>query len=75
MPPSSMPPEASSASWPVLGYAATRLVAFPELGDDVGNWLEPLGVIAVASELAVVFCALAALLDDIERRERAVKLR
>lgn len=45
----------------VLGYAATRLLAFPRLADDVGNWLEPLGVLSVASELIVVACASAAL--------------
>jgi hypothetical protein len=45
----------------VLGYAATRLVAFPQLADDVGNWLEPLGVLAVAGELAVVASAWVAL--------------
>ncbi len=38
----------------VLGYCATRLVPFPQLADDVGTWLEPLGVIAVASEALVV---------------------
>ncbi len=42
----------------IVGYAATRLVAFPMLSDDVGNWLEPLGVLSVASELAVVASAL-----------------
>jgi hypothetical protein len=41
----------------VLGYAATRLVPFPMLGDDVGNWLEPLGVLSVASETVVVVAA------------------
>jgi hypothetical protein len=45
----------------VLGYAATRLVAFPMLGDDVGNWLEPLGIISVVSELVVVGAAVMAL--------------
>jgi len=45
----------------VLGYAATRLLAFPMLADDVGNWLEPLGVVSVVSEAAVVIIALAAL--------------
>jgi hypothetical protein len=45
----------------VVGYAATRLVAFPELGDDVGNWLEPLGVVSVAAELVVVAAAVTAL--------------
>ena len=45
----------------ILGYAATRLVAFPMLGDDVGNWLEPLGVVSVLSEAAVVVSAVVAL--------------
>jgi hypothetical protein len=42
----------------VAVYAATRLVAFPQLADDVGNWLEPLGVVSVLSELAVVVLGL-----------------
>jgi hypothetical protein len=42
-------------------YAATRLVAFPQLSDDVGNWFEPLGVVSVLSELVVVLAALALL--------------
>jgi hypothetical protein len=45
----------------VLGYAATRLVAFPMLADDVGNWLEPLGVVSVLSETVVVVAAVRAL--------------
>jgi hypothetical protein len=42
----------------VLGYAATRLVAFPMLGDDVGNWLEPLGVVSIVSESIAVAASL-----------------
>lgn len=38
----------------LLAYAATRVVAFPQLADDVGNWAEPLGLLAVAAELGVV---------------------
>jgi hypothetical protein len=45
----------------VVGYGATRLVAFPMLADDVGNWLEPLGVVSVFSELVVVAAAAIAL--------------
>jgi hypothetical protein len=45
----------------VLGYAATRLVAFPQLADDVGNWLEPLGVVSIVSESLAVAAATAAL--------------
>lgn len=36
-------------------YAGTRVVAFPMIGDDVGNWMEPLGLISVGSELAALF--------------------
>jgi hypothetical protein len=39
-------------------YAATRLVAFPQLAGDVGNWGEPLGLVSVAAELLVLACAL-----------------
>ncbi|MFL6109425.1 MAG: hypothetical protein ACJ72D_05985 [Marmoricola sp.] len=45
----------------VLAYAATRLVAFPQLADDVGNWFEPLGVVSVLSESLVVAFALVVL--------------
>lgn len=45
----------------VIGYAATRIVAFPMLADDVGNWLEPLGVVSVISESIVVVSAALAL--------------
>ena len=47
----------------VLGYAATRLVAFPMLADDVGNWLEPLGLVSVAAESVVVVTAALAMLS------------
>jgi hypothetical protein len=35
----------------VLTYAATRLFAFPQLGDDVGDWTEPWGVVSVILEI------------------------
>ena len=46
----------------ILGYIATRLIAFPELTDDVGNWFEPLGVVSVLAECATVAIAAAALI-------------
>jgi hypothetical protein len=45
----------------IIGYAATRVVAFPMLADDVGNWLEPLGVVSIVAETVVVASALASL--------------
>jgi hypothetical protein len=38
----------------ILAYAATRLVAFPMLADDVGAWFEPLGIVSVTAETGVV---------------------
>jgi hypothetical protein len=34
----------------IAGYIATRVVAFPALADDVGNWLEPLGLVSLIAE-------------------------
>jgi hypothetical protein len=45
----------------VAGYVATRLVAFPLLADDVGRWFEPLALVSVVAEVAVVGAAVAAL--------------
>jgi hypothetical protein len=53
---------AVAAGLAVLGYAATRLVSFPQLADDVGDWAEPLGLVSVAAETACVVAALFALL-------------
>jgi hypothetical protein len=54
----------------VIGYAATRLVAFPMLADDVGNWFEPLGVASIASEAVVVVLALIGLQKQTVRAGR-----
>ena len=45
----------------VVGYVATRLVAFPMLADDVGNWLEPLGIVSITAEAVAVAAAIFAL--------------
>ena len=44
----------------IAAYCLTRLIAFPQLSDDVGNWGEPAGVVSIASEAAVVLLCLAA---------------
>jgi hypothetical protein len=38
----------------LLAYAATRLVPFPMLADDVGNWAEPLGLVSIVAEAGVL---------------------
>jgi hypothetical protein len=45
----------------IIGYAATRIVAFPMLEHDVGNWLEPLGVVSIIAEAIVVVSSIASL--------------
>ena len=45
----------------VVGYAATRLVEFPMLADDVGNWLEPLGLVSITTESLAALLAVFAL--------------
>ena len=52
---------ALTCSLAILGYTATRLVAFPMLADDVGNWFEPLGLVSVGSEAIVALSATVAL--------------
>ena len=46
----------------VIAYVLTRLIAFPELGDDVGNWSEPLGLVSITTEALVVMLSTLAVL-------------
>lgn len=48
----------------IAGYIATRTIAFPSLADDVGNWLEPLGVVSILAEAGVISIALSALASE-----------
>jgi hypothetical protein len=45
----------------VAAYVMTRAVTLPGLADDVGDWLEPLGVVAILAEAATVAVAVCAL--------------
>ena len=53
----------SPAAWALAGlvsaatlaaYVASRTVGLPQLGDDLGNWTEPMSFPAVAAELMLV---------------------
>jgi len=55
----------------VAGFVVTRLVAFPDLADDVGKWLEPLAVVSVLAEATVVGAAFGALSTTPDRRSPA----
>jgi hypothetical protein len=41
----------------VVAFLASRTVGLPQIGDDVGNWSDPLGPPAVASEVLMVALA------------------
>ena len=41
----------------VVAFLASRTVGLPQIGDDVGNWSEPLGLPAVASEALMAVLA------------------
>jgi hypothetical protein len=45
----------------VAAYVATRLIAFPELADDVGAWTEPLGLVSISAESLAALVGVAAL--------------
>lgn len=45
----------------IAAYAWSRAVGLPQITDDVGNWTEPLGIVAVTAESAAVLASLAAL--------------
>ena len=41
----------------LLGYGMSRSFGLPSLSDDIGDWLNPLGVAAVLSEIALLAIA------------------
>jgi hypothetical protein len=42
---------------PLLGYVLSRGPRLPGYSDDIGNWLEPLGVLSLAVEAALIVLA------------------
>ncbi|MFD7541574.1 hypothetical protein [Streptomyces sp. NPDC059819] len=45
----------------VLAYLVSRMTALPQIGDDVGNWSEPLGLVSITSEFLAAALAATAL--------------
>jgi hypothetical protein len=52
----------------VAAFLASRTVGLPLIGDDVGNWTEPLGFPAVASETLAALTAALALRHRVSRQ-------
>jgi uncharacterized membrane protein HdeD (DUF308 family) len=55
----------------LAAYALSRTAGLPRLGDDIGNWTEPLSFPALAAEVAVVVIAIAKLSESAPPRSRA----
>lgn len=52
----------------LLGYVLSRTVGLPQITDDVGNWGEPLGVVAIVAEAVLLLAAAAHLASSRNRR-------
>ena len=53
------PLAAGVALGPLLGYVLSRGPGLPEYTDDVGNWAEPLGVLSLVVEAALLALSVA----------------
>jgi hypothetical protein len=47
----------------LAGYVLSRAVGLPQIGDDVGNWTEPLAIVAIAAEALMLATAATHLLS------------
>ena len=56
----------------LVAFLASRTIGLPQIGDEVGNWTEPLGFPAVLSEALVVVLAGTHLLTPLTTRARMV---
>lgn len=44
----------------LAGYLLSRSVGLPTIGDDIGQWTDPLGILALTGEALMLLCALLA---------------
>lgn len=54
----------------LLGYVLSRTIGLPQIGDDVGNWSEPLGLVAIVSESILLLVAITHLATRTSRPRR-----
>jgi hypothetical protein len=52
---------------PLIGYTLSRGPGLPDYSDDIGNWLEPLGVLSLAVEATLIMLALTAFIRGTQR--------
>jgi hypothetical protein len=59
----------------VIAFLASRTVGLPMIGDDVGNWTEPLALPAVAAEVSALLAAAAVLRPSASSHRHAYAIR
>jgi hypothetical protein len=47
------------AALALLGYLLSRTVGLSQIGDDIGNWGEPLGVVCIIAEAVMLAATIA----------------
>ncbi|WP_258382863.1 hypothetical protein [Streptomyces sp. NTH33] len=56
---------------PLLGYILSRGPGLPDYSDDIGNWTEPLGLVSLAVEGALLLLSVPLFLRSVRRRTLA----
>ncbi|OIJ91740.1 hypothetical protein BIV25_28650 [Streptomyces sp. MUSC 14] len=59
---------AGVAVGPLLGYILSRGPGLPHYSDDIGNWTEPLGLLSLAVEGALLLLSVPLLVRSLRRR-------
>ncbi|MFE2992900.1 hypothetical protein [Streptomyces sp. NPDC059262] len=59
---------AGVAAGPLLGYILSRGPGLPDFRDDIGNWTEPLGLVSLAVEGALLLLSVPLFVRSLRRR-------
>ncbi|MER6977848.1 hypothetical protein [Streptomyces carpinensis] len=59
---------AGVAVGPLLGYILSRGPGLPDYSDDIGNWTEPLGLVSLAVEGALLLLSVPLFVQSLRRR-------
>lgn len=61
---------AAVAAVALAGYMASRSVGLPQIHDDIGNWTDPLGLLAISAEALMLVSSLAYAVEVLHGRRR-----
>ena len=52
----------------LVAFVVSRTVGLPQIGDDIGNWTEPLGLVSLAVEGALLLLSVPLFVRSLRRR-------